>query len=176
MEYKTYKKGYLLGADGCYHKVTDEIWFDYMRSVWREEAAIRRDRQLVADKKTSGKKTAEDNEDWKSFPKVVSFDSVVEARGDQILPKTISAEDEAVSADVRTLLYTNMYKALEALDPEEIFLLEKLYLDEERMSIREFAARYREPRTTVQYRRTKALNKLRGLMEKGKGFSNDLVL
>lgn len=166
--YTAYKKGYLLGADNQYHKVPEEIWREYMRSVWREEAAIKRDRMPVMSKSST-----KDSDEWVSFPKVVSYDSVLDAHGEVLLPRHRSAEDEAVSVDVRTSLYTNLHEALQALTPDELFLIERLYLDG--LSIREFSSKYGQPRTTVQYRRNKAVKKLRALMEKTEGFSKELI-
>lgn len=171
MTLRTYKKGYLPGADGQYHRVSNEIWLEYMRSVWREDAVMRREKEPV-----TGNNSCEGSRFRNCFPRVVSIDSIFEAHGEQILPGSRSAEEEAVTNEIRTLLYTDMYRAMEALDPEELFLLRKLYLEGDGMSIREFANRYKEPRTTVQYRRKRALNKVRGLMEKGSDFSLDLIL
>ena len=168
-EYKSYKKGYLKGADGKYHAVSEEVWSDYMCSVWREEAAQKRDRCLVNDKKAESS-----GDGWNYFPKVVSYDSITDSYGEEILPSHIDVEDEVVKKSIRTEIHERLYRALEKLGPEEQFLIGKLYLEGDGMSIREYAERYGRPRTTVQYQRIKLMKKLRVLLEQEEGFSLNL--
>ena len=169
-EYESYKKGYLKGADGEYHKVSEEVWNDYMCSVWREKAAQKRDRSLV-----SGKKAESPEDGWNYYPRVVSYDSITDSHGEEILPSHVSVEDGVIGKCVRTEIHDRLHKALEELEPEEKFLIGKLYLEGDGMSIREFSARYGMPRTTVQYQRIRLMKKLRTLLEQEEGFSLDLI-
>lgn len=169
-EYESYKKGYLKGADGNHHKVSEEVWNDYMCSVWREQAAQKRDRSLV-----NGKKAESPGDSWNYFPRVVSYDSITDSHGEEILSSHESMEDGVIVTCVRTEIHDRLYRALEQLGPEEKFLIGKLYLEGEGMSIREYAEKYGKPRTTVQYQRIKLMKKLRALLEQEEGFSLDLV-
>ena len=168
--FETYRKGFLMGADGHWYEVSEEIWTEYIRSVWREEAARRREGGS-ADRKKKGN-TLDSNND---LPKVVSYESISDAHGEALLPSYRSTEDEVVGKSIRTELYDRLYRALEELGPEEKFLIGKLYLEGDGMSIREYATEYGAPRTTVQYQRTKLLKKLRATLESEDGFSLDTV-
>lgn len=168
-EYESYKKGYLKGADGNYHKVSEEVWNDYMCSVWREQAAQKRDRSLV-----NGKKAESPGDSWNYFPRVVSYDSITDSHGEEILSSYESMAEGVIVTYVRTEIHDRLYRALEQLGPEEKFLIGRLYLEGEGMSIREYAERYGRPRTTVQYQRIKLMKKLRVLLEQEEGFSLNL--
>ena len=168
--YDSYKKNYLMGADGQYHEVSEEIWNDYMRSVWREAAARRREGS-PADRKKKGSSMDSSN----CLHKVVSYESLTDAHGEAILPSHKSVEDEVVEKSIRAELHDRLYRALEQLGPDEAFLIGKLYLEGKGMSIREYAVRYGAPRTTVQYQRKKLLAKLRAVIESEDGFSLDMV-
>ncbi len=168
--YESYKKGYLRGADGNYHKVSDEIWFEYMRSIWREMAVEKRDRGSAG-----GKKAAASDGGRCPLPRLTSFDSLLEAHGEQFLPKHRSAEDEAMGQGARKDIHARLCKAINALNPGQQFLICKLYLEGGGMSIRDFSAAYGQPRTSVQYRHRKTLEALKGFIENEKGFSKDLL-
>lgn len=170
--YESYRKGFLMGADGQYHEVSEEIWTEYMRSVWREEAARRREGGPADGKK---KKKGSLMDSGNCLPKVVSYESLTDAHGEAILPCHRSVEDEVVAKSIRTELHDRLYRALEELEPEEKFLIGKLYLEGDSLSIRAYAERYGVPRTTVQYQRKRLLAKLRAVMESEKGFSLDAV-
>ena len=122
-EYDSYKKGYLKGADGEYHKVSEEVWNDYMCSVWREKAAQKRDRSPV-----NGNKEESPGDGRNYFPRVVSYDSITDSHGEEILPSYASVEDGVIVKCVRTEIHDRLHKALEELEPEEKFLIGKLYL------------------------------------------------
>lgn len=167
--FEAYRKGFLMGADGQWHKVSEEIWTEYMRSVWRE--AARRREGGPADGKKKGSLMDSSNR----LPKVVSYDSLTDAHGEALLPSHRSVEDEVVEKSIRTELHNCLYRALEELEPEEKFLIGKLYLEGDSLSIRAYAERYGVPRTTVQYQRKRLLAKLRAVMESADGFSLDMV-
>lgn len=164
--FKTYKKGYLKGVDGKYYKVSDEVFTEYMRLWWREEYQAKRDQKTITNNKDIESSTG------KTFPKVVSYDSIMDANGDQFLPKHRTVEDEVIKKTV----YICLYRAMDQLSPEESFILEKLYFQSPRMSIRKYADTYKESRTTVQYRHKKILAKLRKIMEKDYEFSKEMLL
>ena len=168
--FKSYKKGYLKGIDGKYKKVSEEMYNAYMRPFWREEKASQRERKPLTDKKKD--RTENDRAD---LPKVVSYDSLAESQVKGLLPNYASAEEEVVRACIRAELHDRLYRALEELGPEEKFLIGKLYLEGDGMSIREFSVRYGVPRTTVQYQRIKLMKKLRAILESEDGFSPDTV-
>ena len=167
--FKSYKKGYLMGNDDKYQKVSEEIYDEYMRAFWREEKALQREHKSITDKKGS----TEDEQT--SFPKVVSYESIIETQVGGLLPSCTSAEEEAVEACIRTEIHERLYRALERLGSEEQFLIGKLYLEGDGMTIREYAERYGKTRTTVQYQRIKLMKKLRALLEQEEGFSLDLL-
>ena len=167
--YESYRKGFLMGADGQWHEVSEEIWTEYMRSVWKEESARRREGG-PADGKKEG-----DSMDSNCLPKVVSYESMTDAHGEAFLPSHRSVEEEVVEESIRAEIHDRLHRALEQLGPEEKFLVGKLYLEGDEMSLREYAERYDKPRTTVQYQRTKLMNKLRTIMESEEGFSLDLI-
>ena len=169
--YESYRKGFLMGADGHWHEVSEEIWNDYMRSVWREEAARRREGDPAGGKKKKKGSLMDSN----CLPKVVSYESMTDAHGEAFLPSHRSVEEEVVEESIRAEIHGRLYRALEELEPEEKFLIGKLYLEGEGMSIREYAEKYGKPRTTVQYQRIKLIKKLRTLLEQEEGFSLDLV-
>ena len=167
--YDSYKKNYLMGADGQYHEVSEEIWTEYMRSVWREAARIREGGPA------DGKKKGSLMDSSNRLPKVVSYDSLTDAHGEALLPSHRSVEDEVVEKNIRAELHDRLYRALEELKPEEKFLIGKLYLKDGGLSIRAYAEKYGVPRTTVQYQRKRLLAKLRAVMESEDGFSLDAV-
>ena len=162
---RSYKRGYIMGADGKFlnEKVTDEIWIEYLKSLWHEEYQIRRDRMLIFDPK--GTKSSGE----KALPKVVSYDSITDATGDRFVSQRISVEDEVI----KNIVYACMYKAIKRLSSEETHLLTWIYL--EGMTIRKYAEAYEVPRTTVQYRHKKILSKLKKIMEEDVEFSKDML-
>lgn len=162
--FESYKKGYLKGADGKYYKVSDKVFTDYMRLIWREEYQEKRDRKIITNKNDTGSSRE------KSFPKVVSYDSITDANGDRFLPKQRSVEDDVI----RKIVHTCLHRAMDQLSHEESVLLEKLYF--EGLSMKEYATAYKVPRTTVQYRHKKILAKLRKIMEKDYEFSKEMLL
>ena len=169
-EFKSYIKGYLMGADGMYYKVSDEVFDEYMRLWWKEEYQKRRDRTIVSNKKGNS------SLDGKAFPRVVSFDSITDANGDHFLSKNGSLEDEVIRKEdevIRKKVYACLHRAMEELSPEETHLLTKVYIED--MSISRYAEECQEPRTTVQYRHKKILSKLRDALEKDAEFSRDML-
>ena len=167
--YESYRKGFLMGADGHWHEVSEEIWTEYMRSVWKEESARRREGG-PADGKKEG-----DSMDSNCLPKVVSYESMTDAHGETFLPSHRSVEEEVVEESIRAEIHDRLCRAFEELGQKEKFLIGKLYLEDDGMSIREYAARYGTPRTTVQYQRIRLMKKLRVLLEQEEGFSPDLI-
>ena len=161
--FKSYIKGYLMGADGMYHKVSDEVFDEYMRFWWKEDYQKRRDRTIVSNKKGNS------SVDGKAFPRVVSFDSITDANGDRFLSKNRSLENEVI----RKKVYACLHRAMKELSSEETHLLTKVYIED--MSISRYAEECREPRTTVQYRHKKILSKLRDALEKDAEFSRDML-
>ena len=170
--YDSYKKNYLMGADGQYYEVSEEIWNEYMRSVWREEAARRREGG-PANGKNKKKGSPTDSSNY--LPKVVSYESLTDARGDAFLPSHRSVEEEVVEKSIRVDIHDRLHRALDELGPEEKFLIGKLYLEGDGMTIREYAERYGRPRTTMQYQRKRIMEKLRAVMEAEDGFSLDII-
>jgi RNA polymerase sigma factor (sigma-70 family) len=166
--FEAYRKGFLMGADGQWHKVSEEIWTEYMRSVWRE--AARRREGGPADGKKKGSLM-----DSNCLPKVVSYESMTDAHGEAFLPSHRSVEEEVVEESIRAEIHDRLHRALEQLGPEEKFLVGKLYLEGDEMSLREYAEKYGKPRTTVQYQRIKLMKKLRTLLEQEEGFSPNLI-
>ena len=167
--YESYRKGFLMGADGEWHEVSEEIWNEYMRSVWREAAARRREGGPAYGKKESS------SMDSNCLPKVVSYESMTDAHGEVFLPNHKSVEEEVVEENIRSEVHGCLCRALEKLGPEEKFLIGKLYLEGDGMSIREYSERYGKPRTSVQYQRIRLMKKLRTLLEQEEDFSLDLV-
>ena len=167
--YESYRKGFLMGADGQWHEVSEEIWTEYMRSVWKEESARRREGDPAGGKKKGSLM------DSNCLPKVVSYESMTDAHGEAFLPSHRSVEEEVVEESIRAEIHDRLHRALEQLGPEEKFLVGKLYLGGDEMSLREYAEKYGKPRTTVQYQRIRLMKKLRGLLEQEEGFSPDLV-
>ncbi len=168
--YASYKKGFLMGSDDKYHKVSDEIWSDYMRSVWREDATEKREHTPVI-----GKNNTDSAEKWGDFPKVGSIYNITAAHAEQILPNHRSAEDEVVAKTARNDIHNRLKRALKHLDPDELALIDGLYFEDGGLSIRAYADKSGEPRTTIQYRHKKILKKLKGFMEREAGFSPDMI-
>lgn len=168
--YLPYKKGYLIGADGKYYKVSVKVWTDYMRSIWREDAARKRDCSKVRDNKT-GTYTGE----CESYSKVTSFDKIVDVHGDNLLPHHASVEEELIRRISRDDIYICLYRAMDSLEPEECLFLEKLYFEGDGMSIYKYAKRCMQPYSTVKSRHRRCLKKLRKIMESDKKFSASML-
>ena len=106
---------YLTGADGEEHEVSELIYREYKRMVWKERNAERRDRKAAYQFKDPN------SMDAVSFPKVVSIDSILESCGncgEGIMPNADSAEGEALRQICRDSLYDSMDRSLELLNDE----------------------------------------------------------
>lgn len=152
-----YPKNHLPGADGKFHEVTPEIFKAYKKNKDHEDYLIRRDLSPVRKK---GNDTSPG-----SLPRVVSMDSITEAGGEAILPQGSSAEENALDrlteADAK-IIYGSLYKALDSLAPDERLIIQKIFF--EGMSGSEFAELTGISRTTMQYRKSLILKKLKAFM------------
>lgn len=156
----------LPGADGKFHEVEPEIFKAYKKLEDHENYLVKRDRSPV---RKAGNDPMSD-----SFPRVVSMDSITEAHGDAILPQSSSAEEYALGKMSVSEVYNSLYKALESLTPDEKLIIRKIFF--EGMSGRDFEDLTGISRTTMQYRKSLILKKLKSFMVADiKGFSPDMI-
>lgn len=170
-----YPKNHLLGADGMFHEVDPVVYKDYKKNLDHEEYCIKRDRTPGRNTGFRSRGSALERFLSKdSLPRVVSINKIEEAHGEALLPRSGSAEDTALDHICSQAVYSTLYKAIASLTPDERFIIQKIYF--EGMSGRDFEKLTGISRTTMQYRKSLVLKKLKDLMVTDiKGCSPDVI-
>ena len=86
-----------------------------------------------------------------------------ETSGEDMLPDESCDVEEEI---IRKILIQEMRQAISFLEPEEIELINALYLNEKTQTEKEYAAAHNEKRSTINSRKYMVLGKLRTLMGK----------
>ena len=157
-EVNKYEKYYLVGADGKNHEVSEEIFREYKRSEWREEAQYKRERSVKRD----------DNEnisdlDKKEYLRVSSLDSIIAGGGEYHVGVVDDFAESIAEAYEQKELLELLGQALEVLDKDEKDMINSLFY--ENISEREYERRYGVKRKTVAYRKGKVISKLKKFIQ-----------